>query len=107
MTKFTSLESYDKNNTTDKQPRYNLDNPPSIKEASFNIESGFLRHIKAGEIPNLHQYLEKLIAEDWTCLLAHNPRPEFFYYLAKLDKEILAKISWRYVLETIKSANNN
>ena len=106
VTNSKSIESSENNNTTDKPPRYTLDNPPSLSSPGFLIEYAFLRNLKVGEIPNLEQYLEKLIAEDWTCLLAHNPRQEFLYFLTNLDKEIIAEIGWRYVIETIKSSGN-
>ena len=104
MTK--SIESSEKNNTPLKQPKFSLENPPSIETSGFIIEYDFLRPIKVKKIPNLDQYLEKLNHYDWTCLLAHNPRQEFLYYLdTLLDKEIIANISWRYVIETIKSSD--
>ena len=106
VTKSNSAESSEKINPTDKQPQYTLDNPPSLDLPGFLIEYAFLRKLKAGVVPNLNQYLEKLNADDWTCLLAHNPRQEFLYFLANLDKEIIAKISWRYVIETVKSNSN-
>jgi len=107
MTQFTSLESSDKNNTTGKPLRYNLDNPPNIDLPGFVIEYAFLRNLKVGNISNLKQYLDKLNADDWTCLLAHNPRQEFLNFLTSLDKEIIAKISWRYVIETVKSTTRD
>jgi hypothetical protein len=106
VTNSKSIESSENNNIRGKQPRYTLDNPPSLSSPGFLIEYAFLRDLKVGKIPNLEQYLEKLIAEDWTCLLAHNPRTEFLYFLYKLDKEIIAEIGWRYVIETIKSSSN-
>ena len=106
MTKSSSIESSETNNTTGKKPQYTLDNPPSLSSPGFLIEYAFLRSLKVGKIPNLEQYLGKLIAEDWTCLLAHNPRQEFLNFLVNLDKEIISEIGWRYVIETVKSNSN-
>lgn len=104
MTNYKSdILSQKPNSNSDSIKKYDLNNLPPINLPSFIIEYEFLRNLKTGKIPqNIKDYLNRFNEHDWTCLLAHNPRPEFLDYLDNLDKEIISKISWRYIIETIK-----
>ena len=74
---------------------YTLDNPPSLNEPGYVIDQQFLRHIKTGEIPELAKYLERLNPDDWTGLLAHNPREEFIEHL---KDEMVPQLKWKFIL---------
>lgn len=75
-------------------PNYSLSNPPRLDAIGWVIEQLFLRHIKTGVIPHLEQYLKQLNDADWTCLLAENPRPEFFKYLSHAMR---VRLDWEYI----------
>lgn len=76
--------------------KYDLNNMPPLDEEGWLIEQYFLRYIKTGAIPNLDKYLKQLSADDWTCLMAYNPRQEFMPYLSY---EIMQNMDWDFVLE--------
>lgn len=76
--------------------KYDLNNLPPLDEESWLIEQYFLRYIKVGVIPNLDKYLSVLNADDWTCLMAYNPRQEFVEHLSY---EIMMQMDWDFVLE--------
>ena len=78
------------------RPMYDLNHLPPLDAAGWVIEQLFLRKIKEGLIPNLKEYLGKLNSDDWTCLLAENPRREFLYYL---DQDMQSKLDWIYIME--------
>ena len=78
--------------------RYSLEEPPSLDSPGFIIDQCFLRHYKAGEIPDLEKYLDQLNHFDWTGLLANNPCEEF---IKNLHDEMIPQLNWKYILGVI------
>lgn len=75
------------------------------KADTLDFEQKLLLLQKTGKIYGLEKYLAQLNIDDWTGLLASNPREEFIDYL---KDEMLLKLDWRFILKCIsgkKSCN--